>query len=90
MANTIARLTIAGATCAAVMCFFAPAGYAYGDAPWCAVMELGAGDVVWDCEYNTVEECVPHVLAGNRGFCNLNPWPGPVRPAPVRHRRRHW
>lgn len=69
--------------------FGASASYAYGDAPWCAVMNLGTGDAVWDCEYRTVEECVPHVIAGNRGFCSLNPWPGPVRAAPVRQRPHH-
>jgi hypothetical protein len=35
-----------------------------------------------DCRYRTVEECVPNVIAGNRGFCNLNPrGPGPASPA---------
>jgi len=42
------------------------------EAPWCAVVN-DVGDVTWYCEYNSVEECVPHVLAGNRGFCNPNP-----------------
>jgi Protein of unknown function (DUF3551) len=67
---------------------------AYGDAPWCAVISLGTGDVQWDCEYRTVEECIPNVLAGNRGFCNVNPYgPGPgyastALPHP-KHRHRH-
>jgi hypothetical protein len=26
-------------------------------------------DVVWDCEYRSVEECTPHVIAGDRSFC---------------------
>ncbi len=66
-----------------------PAASAFGDAPWCAVKNFGS-DVVWDCEYRTVEECVPHVIAGDRSFCNLNPWPGPATPAPraVRHKRQ--
>jgi hypothetical protein len=37
------------------------------------VQNLGAGDVVWDCEFRTAEACAPHVIAGNRGFCNINP-----------------
>ena len=46
----------------------ARAGY-YG-APWCAVVSTGAGDVHWSCEYRSIEECRPNVLAGNRGWCN--------------------
>jgi Protein of unknown function (DUF3551) len=62
----------------------------FGDAPWCAVQDLGAGDVVSDCEFRSVEECVPHVIAGNRGFCNLNPRFVPPRsPAHYDRKRRH-
>ena len=43
------------------------------EAPWCAVVSSGPGSVYWDCRYRTVEECVPNVIAGNRGFCNQNP-----------------
>ena len=53
--------------------FAAPAQAQIDHHPWCAVISLGTGDVYWDCQYNTVEQCVPHVLAGNRGFCNYNP-----------------
>ena len=42
-------------------------------APWCAVISLGYGQVYWECLYRSIEECRPHVLAGNRGFCNPNP-----------------
>lgn len=53
--------------------------------PWCAVYSLGFGSVVWDCQYRSVEACRPHVISGNRGFCNHNPaYEGPVEP-----RRRH-
>jgi hypothetical protein len=62
----------------------------FGNAQWCAVQDLGAGDVVWDCEYRTVEACAPQIVAGNRGFCNLNPsWVPPAAAAPARHRKRH-
>jgi hypothetical protein len=77
MVKTTARLMLAAAAFVAATCFEAPASYAFGDAPWCAVIENGSGDVYWDCEYLTLEACVPNVLAGNRGFCNLNPAPGP-------------
>jgi hypothetical protein len=70
----------------------APAAHAgsFGNAPWCAVQDLGAGDVVWDCEFRSVEQCVPQVIAGNRGFCNVNPrFVPPVSATPLRHRKRH-
>ena len=61
------------------------------EAPWCAVTNQGFGDMHWDCHYQTVEQCVPHVLAGNRGFCNENPnYTGPSHPVrKARHRVSH-
>jgi len=44
------------------------------EAPWCAVIENGTGSVYWDCQYRSIEECRPNVLAGNRGWCNPNPY----------------
>jgi Protein of unknown function (DUF3551) len=61
------------------------------EAPWCAVVNLGNGNVHWFCQYATIESCVPNVLAGNRGFCNQNPaYNGPIE-TPHKHaaRRRH-
>jgi len=56
--------------------------------PWCAVISMGPGSVYWDCQYRTLEQCVPTVLAGNRGFCNQNPYyTGATEPA-VRRRHR--
>src|ERR1019366_8811019 len=76
--KTIIRLMLAVAALTAALCLNVPASQAYGDAPWCAVVSIGAGDVEWDCHYYSVEECVPNVLAGNRGFCNHNPaWHAP-------------
>ena len=40
------------------------------EAPWCAVSKDGDH---WDCQYRSLEECRPNVLAGNRGWCNPNP-----------------
>ena len=51
-----------------------PAAADYFGAPWCAVISMGDGDMQWDCEFRTVEECIPNVLAGNRGWCNPNPY----------------
>ena len=92
--KTMVRLTAAIAAVAAALCLQVSASQAqyYGDAPWCAVLDVGTGSVTWHCYYRTVEECVPNVLAGNRGFCNLNPYFTASRaPAatPARHKRQH-
>jgi hypothetical protein len=47
------RTMIAAAAFVAAMGCNIPSGYAFGDAPWCAVKNFGS-DVVWDCEYRTV------------------------------------
>jgi hypothetical protein len=89
--TSISALTAAGLV-AAAMSVGLPAAHAgsYGNAPWCAVQNLGDGDVEWDCEFRSVEECVPQVIAGNRGFCNINPgFVPPVWATPTRHRKRH-
>jgi hypothetical protein len=39
--------------------------------PWCAVIKDGDHR---DCHYRSFEECRPNVVAGNRGFCNPNPY----------------
>ena len=41
------RLAIAAAVVMVSSMFGAPAGYAFGDAPWCAVISLGKDDVYW-------------------------------------------
>jgi hypothetical protein len=59
----------------------------FGNAPRRAVQNLGAGDV--DCEFRSAAECAPHVIAGNRGFCNINPsFVPPPYAAPIKHRNR--
>jgi Protein of unknown function (DUF3551) len=87
VAKTLAKLTIGVTAAVAATSFGTSPGRAYGDAPWCAVINL-KGDVYWDCQYRTVEECVPNVIAGNRGFCNLNPWPGPSKAVVYKHQKR--
>ena len=97
MSPNVPKLAIAVIVVAAALSLCSSAGRAqtYGEKPWCAVLNLGTGDVVWQCEYRTVEECVPNVLGGNRGSCNLNPYyrPAPQAPAhmatPHRHRRHY-
>ena len=94
--KAIGRLTAAIVTVAAAMCLQVSSSQAqyYGDAPWCAVLQIGTGSVSWHCYYRTVEECVPNVLAGNRGWCSLNPYftasRAPAATAhPARHKRQH-
>ena len=94
MTKAIGRLTAVIVTVAAAMCLQVSSSQAqyYGDAPWCAVLQVGTGSVTWHCYYRTVEECVPNVLAGNRGSCNLNPYftasRGPATTARPAHRKR--
>lgn len=90
------RIALFIAAAAATLCFNAAPSRAatYGGAPWCAVRDLGSGNVEWDCEYGSAEECAPTVTGGNRGFCNVNPYFAgayrPVAPWHPRHRvRRH-
>ncbi len=90
MSRIISALVVA----IAAMAFDLRSVQAY-EAPWCAVISVGTGSAYWDCEYASLEACVPNVLAGNRGFCNLNPaYYGGERPhrkhyARRRHRIRH-
>ena len=57
--------------------FWPTRGTRIGDAPWCAVTQLGEGVQAWDCHFDTVEECVPAVVVGNRGNCTPNPYYSP-------------
>jgi hypothetical protein len=84
MLNTAFKVILAGAAFAGTTCFEIPTSYAFGSAPWCAVVALG-GSTYWDCQYRTIEDCVPNVLAGNRGVCSPNPYPrGAPPPKPRR------
>ena len=95
MSKLARRLTTAIAALAAAICLQVSTSHAgtYGDAPWCAVLEVGTGSVTWHCYYRTVEECVPNVLGGIRGSCNINPYftasraPGTMA-RPARHKRQ--
>jgi hypothetical protein len=83
------RIFLAGAIFATAMALDSGLARADDNAPWCAVISVGAGAVIWDCQYRTIEECVPNVLAGNRGFCNHNPrYEGPVARPRAHGKRR--
>jgi hypothetical protein len=84
--KTVIRLTVVAASLALSSIFGPPTARASGDEPWCALTSLGEGAQAWNCEYETVEECLPSVTSGNRGSCVPNPYaaPAPVStPAPV-------
>jgi Protein of unknown function (DUF3551) len=72
--SSIMRLVLAVAVSAAALCFHVAVSRAFADAPWCAVTDGGTGSMYWDCQYRSIEECRPNVLAGNRGWCNPNPY----------------
>lgn len=86
--DAMMRIVFAIAGVAVMLCFAVSPGRAqsFGNAPWCAVVNQGAGDVVWDCEYQTAAQCAPAVTGGGRGFCAINPTYVP----PGTQRRRNW
>jgi hypothetical protein len=92
MRTAVGALATAVAALSVVTCVEVRSAHAqyYGDLPWCAVLQIGTGGVVWHCYYRTAQECAPNVVAGNRGSCNLNPY-GPAAQGaagpPKRHKR---
>jgi hypothetical protein len=88
VAKTLAKLTVGVAALVTATWLGTASSRAYGNAPWCAVIPL-SGDVYWDCQYRTIEECRPNVIAGNRGFCALNSLAGPAQVVPYRHQKRY-
>jgi hypothetical protein len=82
-----AKLIFVIAALAAATSFGTSASRAFGNAPWCAVVDR-KGEVYWDCQYRTFEACYPNALA-DRGFCNVNPWPGPSQVVPYKYKKRH-
>ncbi|MGH7246787.1 MAG: DUF3551 domain-containing protein [Pseudomonadota bacterium] len=84
------RIALTFAALSAILCFDSPPTQAgtYGNAPWCAVMETGSGSYEVDCGYYSVQQCTPNVIAGNRGFCQMNPY-WRSSPTPFAYARRH-
>lgn len=77
---------IMGAAVAAICLTISGSGRA-AEGPWCAVLNFGS-DVTEDCQYRSLEECVPAVTGGFRGFCNQNPrWQGMAEPPQLRRKR---
>jgi hypothetical protein len=88
MLKTLAKLIFGIAALAAATLFGTSTSRAFGDAPWCVVKNLGKGDVYWDCQYGTFAACYANALA-DRGFCNVNSWPGPSQVVPYKYKKRH-
>jgi len=86
--KTHMRVMLAVAVSGAALCFNAPGSRAFDHGPWCAVVSTGNDNVAWDCQYNSIEECVWNVMSGNRGFCNVNPAFGLYASEPAK-RRKH-
>jgi hypothetical protein len=87
------RMVLGIAAAMAMLCCEMPSGHAqsYGNGPWCAVANQGGGDVVWDCQYQTMQQCAPAITGGNRGFCNINPaYVPPQGAAPLYRRKRSY
>ena len=67
-----------------------PAGTAEAyEGPWCAGTNRGGGTFVYNCSMRTLEQCIPEVIAGNRGFCSPNPYYRP-EPPPRRGKRQRY
>ena len=79
----ICKLFFAAATLAVVLGFGIGTSRAgsYGDSKWCAVSNDGGGALNWDCEYDTIDDCSPAIMVGNRGFCAINPYWRPPSPS---------
>jgi hypothetical protein len=59
------------AAVAALIFEMSPSHAAYiGNAPWCAVVNTGAGNIEWDCEYGSIETCRPNVMPAIAAFAN--------------------
>jgi len=81
---SIPKLILAAVVLPAVLGFAISASRAsqLGNEKWCAVSDTGGDNLVWDCEFETGDDCLPAIVAGNRGHCALNPTYRPPPPQP--------
>ena len=59
-----------------------------GDAPWCAVVNMGAGWVTERCYYYDFESCRREITGMSSGFCNNNPRYVAQKPQPRKKIRK--
>ena len=85
------KVSLGLAVIAAAAAFGGGSARAYDNAPWCAVYDMGDAGDHWVCEYRSIEDCRPHILAGNRGFCSPSPYyrAPQGRSAPARRHHRY-
>jgi hypothetical protein len=62
----------------------------YGQGPWCAGQNRGGSTFTYNCSMQTLEQCIPEVIAGNRGFCSPNPYYRPELAPPRGKRQRYY
>jgi hypothetical protein len=62
-----------------------------GNAPWCAVVNRGAGWVTESCRFYDFESCRREITGLSSGFCNNNPRyvPPQKRQPRSRHHKRY-
>jgi hypothetical protein len=60
--KTPAKLTFGVAALAAATLIGTSPSHAFGNAPWCAVINIGTGTVYWDCQYPTFERAIILVI----------------------------
>lgn len=59
-----------------------------GNAPWCAVVNMGAGWVTERCYYYDFESCRREITGMSSGFCNNNPRYVAQQPKPRKKYRK--
>src|SRR5215468_4573846 len=90
LAGRLAMVPMALGTITAVLILvFALRPAAAYEHPWCAVIQNSTESVYWDCQYSSIEQCRSTVLAGNRGWCNPNPYFVAYGAATNKHHRKH-
>jgi hypothetical protein len=82
---TSLRLVLAGAAFAAIF-GMNPGSLRAAEGPWCALLNFGS-DLTEYCQYRSLQDCLPAVTAGFRGFCNLNPRWQAMEPPQLRRKR---
>jgi hypothetical protein len=87
--RTAIKIAMVAAGLATGSMFGASASHASNDAPWCAVINLGMGDARWDRRHHTVEECLPNVIAGDRGDCGPDLYGSAALAVPVKRTYKH-
>jgi len=84
----IIPVTFGAVTTVSALVFSLQPAAAY-EHPWCAVIQNSTESVYWDCQYSSIEQCRSTVLAGNRGWCNPNPYFVAYGAATNKHHRKH-